>query len=310
VNEARQAVVVPTIDLHSTAPYTRLAVSPHHTHVLHAEETALLKSNYDPYLYNAPENTNNEGYKTHFAGLSKKRLADLPLPGIPPDRDLEPPNRHDELLKIPVNQEPLPKDLRAPVYLDHHRSTTSEMSGSLESKDESRPKSRASSAGHGTTNGGGSLMEDSVLSNSVEASQSSTLSNGSANMKRKQSKLLKQKSFDTPSNPVSSSAISTKSSASERNSSPMKGISRGGLSTKSAGSSLGQGSSGGNTSGSLSIGHAPPSLPGIITGGRGGKLPKLPGSRKSSKSGSSSIMSGEGGEYDEDDFEQPSYFSR
>jgi hypothetical protein len=111
---------IPALELHLTAPHTRLAVSPYHMHLLGIEEGSLLKTNFDEYIYKPPEST--EGYKPQFAGLSRKRLSDLPLPGIPPDRDLEPPNRHDELLKIPVNQDPLPKDLRAPTYLDHHKS--------------------------------------------------------------------------------------------------------------------------------------------------------------------------------------------
>jgi hypothetical protein len=114
---------IPSLELHLTAPYTRLAVSSFHQTLLVNEEGSLLKTNFDEFIYNAPESS--EGYRPQFAGLSRKRLSDLPLPGIPPDRDLEPPNRHDELLKIPVNQDPLPKDRRPPHYLDHHKSTIS-----------------------------------------------------------------------------------------------------------------------------------------------------------------------------------------
>jgi len=308
--EGRQAVVVPTVDLHSTAPFTRLAVSPHHTHLLIAEESALLKSNFDPYLYNAPENTNNEGYKTNFAGLSKKRLSDLPLPGIPPDRDLEPPNRHDELLKIPLNQEPLPKDMRAPVYLDHHRSTTSDINANNDSKlDENRPKSRNASAGvnHSSSIG---LNDDSLMSGSLEANLSSSVqSNSTSNSKRKLSKLLKQKYPDvpvTPANNVSSKTNNSSNSGStnERNASPVR-QSATRLSIKST-NSVGSGGSG------------PPPFPESI-GRPGAKvLPKLTAgniaSRKTSKNyaptGSSESSLSEGLDYEEDDFEQPSFMSK
>jgi hypothetical protein len=133
---------IPSLELHLTAPYTRLAVSPYHSHLLTMEESTLLRTNFDDFSYKPPES--KEGYKPQFAGLSKKRLADLPLPGIPPDRDLEPPNRHDELLKIPVNQDPLPKDLRPPHYLDHHKSIISDPSHTMDLKSESRNLDRGS----------------------------------------------------------------------------------------------------------------------------------------------------------------------
>lgn len=132
-----QLNMMPSLELHLTAPFTRLAVSSYHQHLLSVEEASLLKTNFDEYTYKAPESI--EGYKPQFAGLSKRRLVDLPLPGIPPDRDLEPPNRHDELLKIPVNQDPLPKDLRPPYYLDHHKSIASEIgSTNVDLKTESK----------------------------------------------------------------------------------------------------------------------------------------------------------------------------
>jgi hypothetical protein len=116
MNIQQQAAMNPV-----SVKYTNLVVSETHTSLLKEEEDQALLIRYESFLFVAPNSTDT--YQPESGGLSKRLLADLPLPSIPSDRDLEPPNRHDELLKIPVNQDPLPKDKQAPKYLDHHRTT-------------------------------------------------------------------------------------------------------------------------------------------------------------------------------------------
>ena len=117
----------PTLNLQSMK-YTNLLISESHNMLLKDEEDQALLIRYESFLFMPPNTTDT--YQPESGGLSKRLLADLPLPSIPQDRDLEPPNRHDELLKIPVNQDPLPKDIQTPKYLDHHRSTmTDQLAG-------------------------------------------------------------------------------------------------------------------------------------------------------------------------------------
>jgi hypothetical protein len=106
--------------------YTNLCVSSVHGALLTQEEAEVLHVQFESFLFVSPSSF--ECYPPEAGGLSNRVLSELPLPSIPPDRDLEPPNRHDELLKIPVNQVPLPKDTQPPKFLDHHRSTTIDFS--------------------------------------------------------------------------------------------------------------------------------------------------------------------------------------
>jgi hypothetical protein len=49
--------------------------------------------------------------------MSVNVLMELPLPGIPAGRDLEPLNRHSELTQMPIGSDPLPKDIRTPFHV-------------------------------------------------------------------------------------------------------------------------------------------------------------------------------------------------
>jgi len=96
-----------------------------HAHIILSEENSVLVCNFDNYRYVL---TSDSGNSTNFfepeaAGMSLKMLVDLPLPSINVNRDLELIlNRNDELFKIPINQHPLPKNLRKPVYMENSKS--------------------------------------------------------------------------------------------------------------------------------------------------------------------------------------------
>lgn len=115
-NNARSSPAVSDMrqsqDYTKSAPFTRLAISLVHETYLTAQEHAALKVSFEEFTFTPP--VNNPGYKPEFGGLSKELTVQLKLPTIPTDRDLEPVNRHDELAKMPINEDPLPKDTGIP----------------------------------------------------------------------------------------------------------------------------------------------------------------------------------------------------
>jgi hypothetical protein len=122
--------------LHRTAPHTRLYINfkPHEVY-LHSQEQETLKSQFEEYMYrtavgqktDAEGNlVNVSGYKTEQGGLSRPLTVEVKLPGLPPDRDLDKENRHKDLIGIPLNKDPLPKDFRPPEQGELARVSTSD----------------------------------------------------------------------------------------------------------------------------------------------------------------------------------------
>lgn len=101
----------------------RLLIDEGHEALLLEQERLTLLCNYARYKYDAAD-TSERVYEPEIGGMSGKLLVELPLPGIPQKRDLEPSDRHEELAKIPVSQEPLPKELKNPTLLDSTRPNT------------------------------------------------------------------------------------------------------------------------------------------------------------------------------------------
>lgn len=124
----------PSVDIISLpqTTYSQLAVSVLHSDLLVYEEQELLYNDYSSFAYSSTDiNLRYENeidssskpvdgiIKMESGGLSKPLNIELPLPTIPVNRTLDPPNRHDELLKIPVDENPLPKVLTTPKQLEH-----------------------------------------------------------------------------------------------------------------------------------------------------------------------------------------------
>ena len=96
---------------------SRLKVNEENGRLIIAEEKQMLVCNSMNYTYEI--NSTAELTEPETGGMSVKSLVELPLPGIPSDRDLEAVDRHDELNCIPLNKEPLPKNFRKPHHIDH-----------------------------------------------------------------------------------------------------------------------------------------------------------------------------------------------
>ena len=68
-------------------------------------------------LYRLETSETSDTYESESGGMSVNVLMELPLPGIPANRDLEPLNRHDELAKSKISNDPLAKDCRVPFHV-------------------------------------------------------------------------------------------------------------------------------------------------------------------------------------------------
>jgi hypothetical protein len=95
---------------------SKLHVNEMHREAILAEETAMLRCDFQ--LYRLETSQTSDTYESESGGMSVNALMELPLPGIPANRDLEPLNRHDELYKEKSVQEPLPKNTHPPFQVD------------------------------------------------------------------------------------------------------------------------------------------------------------------------------------------------
>lgn len=96
---------------------SKLNVNEMHREAILAEETAMLRCDFQ--LYRLETSQTSDTYESESGGMSVNVLMELPLPGIPPNRDLEPLNRHEELTKSKISNDPLPKDVRVPFHVDN-----------------------------------------------------------------------------------------------------------------------------------------------------------------------------------------------
>lgn len=96
---------------------SKLNVNEMHREAIMAEETAMLRCDFQ--LYRLETSETSDTYESESGGMSVNVLMELPLPGIPANRDLEPLNRHDELTKSKISNDPLPKDMRVPFHVDN-----------------------------------------------------------------------------------------------------------------------------------------------------------------------------------------------
>lgn len=95
---------------------TKLYVSESNRRMIAAEEKAVLKCDYKHYRLDSSESS--DCYESESGGMSVNVLKELPLPGIPPSRNLEPLDRHKELTTINISQSALDKDARTPYNVD------------------------------------------------------------------------------------------------------------------------------------------------------------------------------------------------
>lgn len=95
---------------------TKLYVSESNRRMIAAEEKAVLKCDYKHYRLDSSDSS--DCYESESGGMSVNVLMELPLPGIPPSRNLEPLDRHKELTTINISQSPLDKDARTPYNVD------------------------------------------------------------------------------------------------------------------------------------------------------------------------------------------------
>jgi hypothetical protein len=95
---------------------TKLYVSENNRRMIAAEEKAVLKCDYKHYRLDSSDSS--DCYESESGGMSVNVLMELPLPGIPPSRNLEPLDRHKELTTINISQSPLDKDARTPYNVD------------------------------------------------------------------------------------------------------------------------------------------------------------------------------------------------
>jgi hypothetical protein len=94
---------------------SKLNVNEMHREAILAEEKAMLRCDFQ--LYRLETSETSDTYESESGGMSVNALMELPLPGIPANRDLEPLNRHDELAKSKISNEPLAKDCRVPFHV-------------------------------------------------------------------------------------------------------------------------------------------------------------------------------------------------
>ena len=94
---------------------SKLNINEVHQEAILAEETAMLRCDFQ--LYRLDTSETSDTYESESGGMSVNVLMELPLPGIPANRDLEPLNRHDELAKSKISNDPLPKDSRTPFHV-------------------------------------------------------------------------------------------------------------------------------------------------------------------------------------------------
>eukprot|EP01032_Pedospumella_encystans_P015075 gene15075-17275_t len=99
---------------------SKLNVNETHRDAILAEETAMLRCDFQHYRLDTSQTSDT--YESESGGMSVNVLMELPLPGIPANRDLEPLNRHDELTKSKISNDPLPKDCRVPFHVDSRSS--------------------------------------------------------------------------------------------------------------------------------------------------------------------------------------------
>lgn len=125
------------------------------------EEKAVLKCHFDRYRLETSES--HEVYESESGGMSMKLLMELPLPGIPADRDLDPLDRHVELTKITISNNPLPKDTQVPHAIETRPSTTMEQQTSASSVAEKEAEElKQDSGSRPVVPGDGSIQRKSV----------------------------------------------------------------------------------------------------------------------------------------------------
>ena len=103
---------------------TKLNVDASHAGQIAEEEANVLRCHYDRYKLDRAES--HDCYESESGGMSMKLLMELPLPGIPANRDLDPLDRHAELTKMKISQEPLPKDKTTPHPMETRPNTVAE----------------------------------------------------------------------------------------------------------------------------------------------------------------------------------------
>jgi len=94
----------------------KLLIAEENVGAIHAEEAAMLRCDF--HLYCLETASTSDTYESESGGMSVNVLMELPLPGIPADRDLEPLNRHAELTKLHITELPVPKDCHPPYHVD------------------------------------------------------------------------------------------------------------------------------------------------------------------------------------------------
>jgi len=90
---------------------SKINLNASNSRVIAEEEKAAVESDYKHFLY---ETVSDQGSARHSepSGMQVRQLVDLPLPGIPTDRDLGGSTSQERLTSVPVNLESLPKECK------------------------------------------------------------------------------------------------------------------------------------------------------------------------------------------------------